>query len=184
MISRKQAFIVIKKYIKDEDYIRKALAVECILKRMAELLEKEVELWGLSGLLYNLDYQYSASSPEQRGVLSAQLLDGLLPEVAVNAIKANNYMHTDYIPITSLDKSLIAAVTASDFIIAIVHESESKKIKDINLDDVIVKFNDSNFAARYNRNRILLCEDVGMQLEFFLNLCLEEMEKISDELNL
>ena len=183
MIDRKQAFVLIKKYLKDRDNIRLALAVEAILKKTAELLEKDEELWGITGLLHNLDYEYCAGNPEQRGVLSSQLVDGLLFEDGVNAIKANNYMHTDYIPITSLDKSLIATVTAVGLISTVVKTNESKKIIDIDLAEVVTKFNNSNFATRYNRSRILLCEDIGMQLEFFLNLCLEEMKKISDELN-
>jgi len=182
MIDRQQAFILIKKYLKDKDNIRIALAVEAVLKKMAELLEKDEELWGITGLLHNLDYEYCAGDPEQRGVLSSQLIDGLLLENAVNAIKANNYMHTDYIPITSLDKSLIASVTAAGLISSIVRTTESKKISDVDLAQVVIKFNDSGFVLRYNRSRILLCEDIGMQLEFFLNLCLEEMKKISDEL--
>ena len=182
MIDRKQAFVLIKKYLKDKDNIRLALAVEAILKKTAELLEKDEELWGITGLLHNLDYEYCAGNPEQRGVLSSQLVDGLLFEDGVNAIKANNYMHTDYIPVTSIDKTLIAAVTAAGLISSIVRATESKKISDVTLEQVVTKFNDSNFVLRHNRNRILLCEDIGMQLEFFLNLCLEEMKKISDEL--
>ena len=182
MIDRKQAFVLIKKYLKDRDNIRLALAVETILKKMAELLEKDEELWGITGLLHNLDYEYCAGNPEQRGVLSSQIVDGLLFEDGVNAIKANNYMHTDYIPITSLDKSLIAAVTAAGLISSIVRTTESKKISDVDIAQVVIKFNDSSFVLRYNRSRILLCEDIGMQLEFFLSLCLEGMKKISDEL--
>jgi len=183
MIDRNQAFVLIKKYLKDKDNMRRGLAVEAILKKMAELLEKDTELWGLTGLLHNLDYEYCSTSPEKRGALSSQLLEDLLTEEGVNAIKSNNYMHTDYIPTTSLDKSLIASVSAAGFISTIVRTSESQKIKDIDLGYVIDKYNDSGFATRYNRKRIVLCEDVGMQLEFFLNLCLEEMKKISDELN-
>jgi len=183
MIDRKQAFVLINKYLKDKDNIRRGLAVEAILKKMAELLEKDIQLWGLTGLLHNLDYEYCSSSPEKRGTLSSQLLEGLLPDGGVNAIKSNNYMHTDYIPTTSLDKSLIASVSAAGLISVIVRTSDSKTIKDISLATVVNKYHDPEFATRYNRKRIILCEDVGMQLEFFLNLCLEEMKEISDELN-
>jgi uncharacterized protein len=177
MINRTQACILIQKYLKDKDNLRQGLAVECILKKMGELLEKDIELWGIVGLLHNLDYEYCFNNPEKRGTLVSQLLDGLLPDTFINAIKANNYIHTGHIPMTSLDKSLIAAVTAVDFISDIIYKSDSKKIKDITLEEIMIKFNDKNYGTRYNRNRILLCEDVGMQLEFFLNLCLEEMKK-------
>jgi predicted hydrolase (HD superfamily) len=181
MINRQQAFTLIKKYLKEKDNIKTALVVEKIMMKMAKLLEKDEELWGLTGLLHNLDYEYSAGSPENRGVLAAQLLDGLLPENGVNAIKANNYMHTDYIPTTSLDKSLIIVVTGAGLIITVSKSIPSKKISDVDLALVIVKFHDSNFASRYNRNRIYLCEDLGMQLEFFLDLCLNAIKEIYDQ---
>jgi len=113
-------------------------------------------------------------------VLAAQVLDGLIPENGVNAIKANNYMHIDYIPTTSLDKSLIAAVTGAGLIITVLRSISSKKISDVDLALVVVRFHDSNFASRYNRNRIYLCEDLGMQLEFFLDLCLNSIKEILD----
>jgi len=180
MIDRQQAFVLIKKYLKDEDNIKIALAVEKIMMKMAEVLEKDEELWGLTGLLHNLDYEYCQGSPENRGILTAQLLDGLIPEKTINAIKANNYMHTDYIPTTSLDKSLIAAVTGAGLIISVSRSTPSKKISDLDLALIVVKFHDSNFASKYNRNRICLCEDLGMQLEFFLDLCLNSIKEIPD----
>jgi predicted hydrolase (HD superfamily) len=180
MINRQQAFALIKKYLKDEENIKIALVVEKIMMKMAELLEKDKELWGLTGLLHNLDYEYCAGSPENKGVLTAQLLDGLIPENSVNAIKANNYMHTDYIPTTSLDKSLIAAVTGAGLIITVSRSIPSKKISDVDLARIVVKFHDSNFASRYNRNRVYLCEDLGMQLEFFLDLCLNSIKETLD----
>ena len=104
MINRDEAFVILKKYLKDPDNIKYSLAVEAVLKELARILYRDEELWSLTGLLHNLDYEYTRGELEKRGNLSSQLLGGLLPENAVNAIRANNYMHTDYIPTTSLDK--------------------------------------------------------------------------------
>ena len=128
MISREEAFLLLKKYLRDEDNIRYSLAVEAVLREIANRLDRDEELWGLTGLLHNLDYEYTITEPEKRGSLSAQLLEDLIPEPGVNAIKANNYMHTDYIPITSLDKSLIAVDAAIGLIVATVHSIPSKKL--------------------------------------------------------
>jgi predicted hydrolase (HD superfamily) len=89
-------------------------------------------------------------------------------------------MHTDYIPTTSLDKSLIAAVTGAGLIITVLRSTSSKKISEFDLGLVVVRFHDSNFARRYNKNKIYLCEDLGMQLEFFLDLCLNSIKEILD----
>jgi len=110
MINREEAFALLKKYLSRNDKMMKhSLAVEAIMKEMAGRLDKDAELWSLTGLLHDLDYEYTQKELEKHANLSAQILEGLLPERGVNAIKAHNYMHTDYIPTTSLDKALIAA---------------------------------------------------------------------------
>ena len=184
MINRDEAFILLKKYLRDEDYIRYSIAVEAVLKELAKLFDKNEEHWGLTGLLHNLDYEFTKNEPEKRGNLSAQLLEDLLPESCVNAIKANNYMHTDYIPTTSLDKSLIAADAATGLIIATARSMPEKRLVDVDLEILLDKYNDSSFAPKYNRNRIELCVDVGLDLKTFLELCLKTLMHMSDQLNL
>lgn len=184
MINREEAIVLLKKYLRDEDNIRYSLAVEAVIREIAKKLDRNEDLWGLTGLLHNIDYEYTINEPEKRGTLSARLLEGLLPDRAVNAIKANNYMHTDYIPTTSLDKTLIAVDAAVGLVIATVRSMPSKKIADVDLITIIVKFNDPSFVARYSRKRIQLCEDVGIELKFFFKLLLDTLNKMSDELNI
>lgn len=183
MLSREEAFVLIKKYLRDPENIKHSIAVEAILRDIAKRLERNEELWGLTGLLHNLDYEYNAENPENRGTLTAQLLDGLLPESGVNAIKANNYMHTDYIPTTSLDKALIATDTVTRLIFAITKSMPSKNLTDLNLMILVEKFRDQNFAQRYNRNRIKLCNDLGIKTEAFLKLSLFILKENSEKLN-
>jgi len=182
MINRKEAFVLLKRYLKNQNSIRYSLAVEALMRELASRLQKDEELWGLTGLLHNLDYEYTDGEPEKRGILSAQLLEGLLPENGVNAIKANNYMQTSYIPITSLDKSLIAADAITGLIFAIVSSTPSKKLHDVDLDTLVKKFNDPNFATGYNRSRVKLCTDIGIDLEIFLAISLRTLKRISDDL--
>ena len=80
MLDRNEAFILIKKYLRNRNSIRISLAAEAILKELAKKLYKNEELWGLTGLLHNIDYEYTLNDPEKRGVISSQILDGLLPK--------------------------------------------------------------------------------------------------------
>jgi len=184
MLSRNQAVNLVKKYLKEQDNICLALAVEAILRKVAILFNKDQELWGITGLLHNLDYEYCGSNFQNRGIISNQILDGLIPEKSVNAIKANNYKYTNYSPISSLDKCLIAAIPSAELILYITKNSSSKKLSDVNLPLVITKVNDSSFAPKFNRSRINLCEDIGIDLKSFIKLCLNALNKISDELAL
>ena len=182
MINREEAFVLLKKYLRDEDNINYSIAVEAILREMARKLDSDEELWGLTGLLHNLDYEYTSCEPEKRGSLAAQLLADLLPERCINAIKANNYMHTDYIPTTSLDKSLIAADAATGLIIVTARSTPSKKLADLELKTLLKKYNDRSFAKTCDRGKIDLCIDAGFDLDMFLELSLDALKEISKEL--
>ncbi len=184
MLSRDQYVKLVNKYLKDTNNIRLAISVEAILRKIAEIYSQDKELWGITGLLHNLDYEYCGNNLQHRGAISNQILDGIIPEKCVNAIKANNYLYTNDTPITSLDKCLIAAVTSAELIIYIATKSSSKKLSDISLQLLINKFNDSSFAPTLKRGRINLCEDVGIDLKSFLELCLNAINEISDKLAL
>jgi predicted hydrolase (HD superfamily) len=184
MLVRDQAVKIIKKYLKEFDNIRLAVAVESILRKIAEIYDKDQDLWGITGLLYNLDYEYCGSNFQNRGKITNQILEGIMPEKSINAIKANNYVYTEYIPITPLDKCLIAAVTSAEFIMYITKNTSLKNLSDISLPFLLDKYNDSSFASNLNRNRIKLCEDVGLDLKSFLEISLNALNEISEEITL
>ena len=184
MLTREEAVKLLKKYLRNDKLIKHSIAVEAILRNMAIKLGKDEELWGITGLLHDLDYEYTCREPEKHANMSAQILDGLLPEYAVNAIKAHNYMHTDYIPTTSLDKALIAVDAVSGLIIATALVMPSKKLSEVKLDSLVTKYYDKSFAKGCNRNRIELCIDAGIDLEAFLSMSLMVLQSISEELGL
>lgn len=184
MLSRGEAIELVKKYLKDVNLRKNSIIAEALLREVAKILGKDKELWGLTGLLHNLDYDYTRENPEKRGILSANLLENLLPEQSINAIKANNYMHTDYIPVTSLDKSLISIAEVTGFVITVAQSTPSKHLSDVDLNTLLSKFNDPNYATRFNRNKIKLCEDVGIDLENFFSLTLKTLTQISNQLGI
>jgi hypothetical protein len=184
MIGKDEAIVLLKKYIKDKNLIVNSIIAETLLRKIAKLFGKDEEMWGITGLLHNLDYEYTRDNPERRGRLSSELLENLLPEISINAIKANNYMHTDYIPTTALDKSLISVAEFAGFIVTVARSMPSKHLSDVDLNILVYRFNDEEFAKEFNRNRIRLCEDVGIGLEHFFNISLATLKEISDGLGL
>jgi predicted hydrolase (HD superfamily) len=56
--NRAQAFGLLKKYNKNENLIRHALAVEAVMLHFAGLLnEADPEKWRIVGLVHDLDYE-------------------------------------------------------------------------------------------------------------------------------
>ena len=53
-MTRDQAYEILTKYMKGENYITHSLAVEAIMKGLAKrLAPDEVEYWGIAGLLHD-----------------------------------------------------------------------------------------------------------------------------------
>lgn len=184
MISREEAFILIKKYLKDKDNIRKAVAVEAVLRQLAKKLDKDVDLWGIAGLVHNLDYEYTAREPEKRGLVTAMLLDGIIPDVIINAVKAINYTHTEYIPTTALDKILIATDAVIDLIIKVSRGLPSKQVYDVDINFLAEKYLDEDFERGINRSKIELCVDAGIEVKDFLFISLEILKQVSKRIGL
>lgn len=184
MIDRKEAIIWLKKYLLDDKLIKHSIAVEAIMGNIAIHLNKNEQLWKLVGLLHDLDYEYTKNKPEEHSNLTAELLEGIIPEEGINAIKSHNYIYTKYLPASSLDKMLIASDSISGLIIATALVLPTKKISDIKLETLIKKFNDKSFAKGCDRKKINLCTDIGIDTKTFIKISLESLKKISDKLDL
>jgi len=184
MLTRAEAVPLLRKNLRTENLLKHSFAVEAILEDMAKKLGEDSELWGLTGLLHDLDYDFTKNDPEKHSQITVKVLYDLLPLEAINAIKSHNYQYTAQIPQTYLDKSLIAADAVSGLIIAAALVMPSKKLADVTSKTLQSKFKDKSFAAGCNRKRIELCEDMELELQTFLELSLDSLKRISDVLGL
>jgi len=184
MLNRKEALELLKKNLRTQNLIKHSMAVEAILQAMALKLGEDEELWALTGLLHDLDYDFTKNEPERHSLVTIKVLEDLLPEEGINAIKAHNYQYTAQIPQTYLDKSLIAADAVSGLIIAAALVMPSKKLVDVTPKTLSDKFKDKSFAAGCNRKRIELCADMDLELQVFLELSLNALKNIADTLGL
>jgi len=182
MIDRKQAFILMKKYIKNQNLLQQSLVAEAILRKIAKILGKDEEMWGLTGLLFNIDYEYTSDEPEKRGIFASQILEGLLPENCLKAIKSNNYPYLDYVPSSSLDKSLVATAAISNFLITFLHSTPIKNISDLNINMIKDELNYSNSETVNLKRRILLCNDIGIDLKEFIQISINALKELSDKI--
>ena len=56
-MNRETAFAIVEEYISNENLIRHMLAVEAAMRFYAEKLEQDQELWGMTGLLHDFDWE-------------------------------------------------------------------------------------------------------------------------------
>lgn len=158
------------------------LAVEAIMREVAARKGGDPELWGLAGLLHDLDYTETVNDFANHGNVSARELEGLgvNPDI-IYAIRS----HPGHVPCRSdMDWSLYAADPLSGLIVAAVLMHPTKKIANIDTQFIMNRFNEKRFAAGANREQIKTCDKFGMALEEFIKTALSGMQKIAGELEL
>ncbi len=184
MISREESLELLNQYLKTKNLLNHSFAVEAILAGCARRLGEDEELWSRTGLLHDLDYDYTKDHPEQHALMTAELIEGLVPDEAIHAILSHNFQHSNVFPKEHLDKALIASDAISGLVIASALVMPKKSLLKVTPKSVMRKFKDKSFAAGCERKRILLCEDIGFSLEQFISLSLESLQQIHDVLGL
>jgi predicted hydrolase (HD superfamily) len=68
MIDRKKAQELIDKYVTTDWLKLHMRESEVIMKAVAKRLGKDEELWGMTGLLHDIDYDFVDKDPDRHGV--------------------------------------------------------------------------------------------------------------------
>lgn len=184
MLSRDEALKLVTKYNEGRHHIRHMIAVEAIMRELAKFLGKDENKWGLVGLLHDLDFEQTYHDIRKHGVVSAEILSGIILKDEINSILAHNFENTGVNPSSDMDVALIAADAVSGFIIATALVTPTKRLRDVSLKTLIRKFRDKNFARGSNRDRIKISVELGLPVEDFFSLSLQALQKIADHLQL
>ncbi len=183
-MNREKALAIVKEYIKDDKLFKHVLAVEAIMRRLAKYFGEDAEKWGLAGLLHDIDYEMTMNNPEKHAKVAYEILKGKVDEDILHAILSHNYEHTGVKPETKMEKALIACDALSGLLVACALVMPSKKLDEVKISTINKKFKQKDFARGVNRNKIMLCEEIGVPKEKFFEIALEGLKKISTEIGL
>ncbi|MCP4631615.1 MAG: HDIG domain-containing protein [candidate division Zixibacteria bacterium] len=181
-MEREKAYLLVKDKISNNNLRKHILAVEADMKRLAVHFGEDENLWGLTGLLHDLDYEKTLKSPEKHTLITEKWLSefDVAPQI-IRGIKA----HAGQIePDSLMEKAIYAVDPTTGLIVASALMHPSKKLAELDVDFLNRRFKEKRFAAGARREDILTCENIGLSLDEFLQLCLEGMQSISDELGL
>lgn len=159
-----------------------ALQSQAILRAMAARLGKDEptqELWGLTGLLHDLDYPKTKDQPERHGLVSRELLAGKLPDDALHAIAAHNSEMTGVAPESDLDYALRCAESVTGIIQAAVLMRPTG-FDGLEIKSIKKKMKDKAFARSVRRENIHECAQAGLELDEFLKLSIEAMAGVKE----
>lgn len=179
MLNRDEALNIVKEHISKRNIVYHVIAVEAIMRALAKHFGEDEQLWGLLGLLHDVDYEKTEATPEKHSLLTEEILKGKVPNELVKAIKTHNFKYTGVMPQTRMEKALIAADAISGLLVACALVMPSKKLADVKVETVSRKFKDKDFARGAERERILLCEEIGLPREKFFEIALNGLKKVA-----
>jgi len=185
MVTREQALEILKQHMAAENLRRHCLATEAIMRRLAQRLTKDEELWGLTGLLHDLDLELTRDDQSRHGLVAADMLvrEGFPPD-ALQAIRAHNGEVLAIPRQSDFDHALACAETITGLIVATAMVQPDKKIASVKPQSVKKRMKEKRFAENVNREIICECELLGIPLEEFIALSVEAMQAIADDLGL
>ncbi|MBD5641096.1 MAG: HDIG domain-containing protein [Desulfovibrio sp.] len=174
MITREEALTLLEQSGTSESLMRHALASEAVMAAFAERIGADASLWGLTGLLHDLDYPQTEATPERHGLESAAMLEGRLPGEALQAIRSHNGEMNGCQPENVFDFALRASETVTG-LIAAAALMRPTRYEGMSVKSIRKKMKDKAFAASVNRNNISQCQQAGLELEDFLSLAIGAM---------
>jgi putative nucleotidyltransferase with HDIG domain len=163
--NRDQAWDLLCQYTEKEGLRKHALAVEAAMRHYARLWGEDEELWGLTGLLHDFDYERwpDAENHPYRGneILTAQGY----PEAMRTAILG----HAPYTGVpreTRLAKALYACDELAGFVTAVALIKPSKSLADVDLSGVRKRLKEKAFARGVHREEVYVAvEEFGVPLD-------------------
>jgi len=181
-LNRDMAYRLVLDKIGENNLLKHILAVEAGMRRVAAHLGEDVDYWGLTGLVHDLDYNETKDDHARHTYVTSEWLAPYrLPDEMLHAIHA----HPGHLPCeTALDWALYSVDPTTGFVAACALMHPSKKLAAIDGEFMMRRFREKRFAAGAARENIAACSQLGLDLEEFLLLVHEGMSTITDRLGL
>ncbi len=181
--TRQQAWETLTRYTKSEALLRHALAVEASTASYAARYGEDEELWRVTALLHDFDYEMHPTLDKHPQDGAPILREEGYPEEVVETVLS----HAEHLCLprdTPLKKALFACDELSGFVhaCALVRPTglqglEPKSVKK--------KLKQPSFAAGVHRDEVYKgAEELGVELDDHIRTIVEALQPISAELGL
>lgn len=184
-ITRERSLELLKQHLTNPNLIKHCLASEAVMRTLAAHFDEDIELWGLTGLLHDLDVELTLADLSRHTHETAQILreEGVAEQI-IEAIRMHNEEAHGNKRSERFHHALAAGETITGLIIATALVYPDKKLASVKPKSVRKRYKEKLFAAGANREIIAECELIGIPIPDFCDLCLEAMQGIADDLGL
>jgi putative nucleotidyltransferase with HDIG domain len=182
MPSREEARSTLEEWVDNAALRGHMYAVEAAVRTYARRFGEDEELWGLAGLLHDLDWEKYPDEHPKRAVEHLRNLG--YPEEVLHAILAHRSDFTGVEPDTRLDRTLVACDELTGLINATALVRPTG-IDDLKPKSVKKKMKDATFARGVDRDDIRRGADLlGVELDAHIQNVIDAMRDIAADLGI
>ena len=184
--TRDEAELLLHEWVQSESLRRHMLAVEAAMRAYARHFGEDEELWGITGLLHDLDYERFADMEDtENGHPRTELRlfrEWDYPPELIHAVEA----HATFLGVpreSRLDKTLLACDELTGLILACAYVRPDRDLRSVKLKSVKKKWKDKAFTAAIDREENMeFIEDLGVPFDEHVQRVLDAMQGVASEL--
>ncbi len=186
MPTRDDAYQLMTSHVKNENLQKHMLAVEAAMRFYARKYGEDEELWAMTGLLHDCDYEEHPDLSVHTHVSAGWLREGSYDERIIYAILAHNDLYVATYPRNNLlSRALYACDEITGMITATALVRPNKSIIGLEASSVRKKMKTKGFAAGVNRDDLYQgADELGVELDEHIALVIQAMSSIADTLGL
>lgn len=183
-MNRTEALDIVHEFIQNENLVRHMLAVESAMRFYAEKYDQDIEIWGITGLLHDFDWEIHPTLEQHPQAGAPILRERDVPEPIVRAI-LSHADHTGVPRETQMEKALFACDEITGLITAVALVRPSRSLHDLKVKSVKKKWKDRSFAAGANREEIeKAAQEFDIELWEHVDHVIQAMRRIAPDLGL
>ena len=184
-ITRERSLELLHQQLSNPNLIKHCLASEAVMRALARHFAEDEDLWGLTGLLHDLDVELTLDDLSRHTQETLRILreEGVAEEI-LTAIRMHNQAAHGETRSERFHHALAAGETITGLIIAAALVYPDKKLASVKPKSVRKRYKEKLFAAGADREIIAECEQIGIPIPEFCDLCLAAMQDIAEDLGL
>ena len=183
-MTRDEALVLLREYVKSPTLINHCLGVEAAMRAYAPRYGGDPDIWGLTGLLHDFDWEIHPEAERHPAAGAPILREHGIPEDVIYTIQG----HATYLNVPRshpMDQALFACDELVGLITAVTYVRPSRNIADVDVAAVRKKMKDKAFARNVNRQDIIDgAAELGVALDEHIAFAVAAMQAHAGELGL
>jgi len=182
--TRADAYQLLSEHTKNPNLVKHGLCVEAAMRHYARHFGGDEELWGITGLIHDFDYEEHPSL-EEHPFAGVEIMRGLdYPDEIIDAV-LGHADHTGVPRHSQMAKALYAVDELTGFIVAVALIRPSKNLLEVPSSSVTKKFKDKAFCRAVDRDHLFAgAEELEVPMEEHVEHVLSAMQGIAGDLGL